>query len=119
MMAHPWIVSAVLACVAAMPGCGNRPEDERPKMGSSTNAVSSNRRSQIEASVGGWVARERGWRPDQYRIELKDPRDGGATEVVHVVFLEDERRMTKGGGESVELFLDAKTLAVTADYRFQ
>lgn len=125
MSAHPSFARvriAGLALTIALAGesgaCRNKSGDEPPKMGSTTD-VKPERQTEIENAVRGWVARERGWKPDQYRIAVKAPRDGGATEVVHVVFLEDERTPRKGGGLSVELFLDAKTLAVTGEFRFQ
>lgn len=88
-------------------------------MGTKDHAVSNERQEQILASVKAWVSREKGWRPEQYRIEIQGLRDLGKIQVVHVIFLEDSKQMRKGGGESVELFLDTATLQPTAVYHFQ
>lgn len=88
-------------------------------MQNNNTGSSSASQEKILASVKSWIDRERGWRPDQYRIEIKGLRDDGKTQVVHVVFLDDAKLGRKGGGESVELFLDATTLQTTGVYHFQ
>jgi hypothetical protein len=63
-------------------------------------------------------AEKLGWRPDEYRIDPRPNRPDGKR-VVHLMYLEDERKAVPGGGKSVELFLDPTTLEVVEVYKFQ
>jgi hypothetical protein len=104
------------ALLAIAPACdGTRKEDTMPTK-EPVEATSDSQR--LEQSARKFADEKKGWRPDQYRVELKPKRPDGKL-VVHLMFLEDERRAVPGGGQSVELFVDPRTFEVVEIYRFQ
>ncbi|MBZ5608559.1 MAG: hypothetical protein LAP38_09890 [Acidobacteriia bacterium] len=56
--------------------------------------------------VAEYIARHKGWKPGEYRIEERGPSAGGSSDVIAVIYLEDQRSPQPGAGQSVELWVD-------------
>jgi hypothetical protein len=104
------------ALLALTPACdGTRKEDT---MHAKEPVEATSETQRLELSARKFADEKKGWKPDQYRLEIKPKRPDGKL-VVQLMYLEDERRAVPGGGQSVELFLDPKTFEVLEIYRFQ
>jgi hypothetical protein len=107
-------LGALLAVTQGVSGCNGKRKDETMH-NEPTEAPTETQRIQQSATA---FAEKKGWKPDQYRIEIKPKRPDGK-HVVHLIYLEDLRNAVPGGGQSVELFLDPGTYDVVEVYRFQ
>lgn len=110
-----WICALLAAAALGAAGCEARQKDETMHSKETSEAPAETQQVQRSAIA---FADKKGWRPEQYRVEIKPNRPDGKR-VVHLMYLEDERAAVPGGGQSVELFLDAKTFEVVEVYRFQ
>jgi hypothetical protein len=109
-----WIwMCALYAAAPGATGCESKRRDDTMH----DNQPEASEQQRIRQTATAY-AEKQGWRPDEYRTEIKPNRPDGKR-VVHLMYLEDERRAVPGGGKSLELFLDPKTLEVVEIYRFQ
>jgi hypothetical protein len=72
-----------------------------------------------ERAVMQYIARTKGWRRTDYRIEHRGFSAGGRAETIAVIFLEDEHGAKPGAGRSVELCLDSMSHCVTGETGWQ
>jgi hypothetical protein len=72
-----------------------------------------------EGSVAAYIAKAKGWKREEYRIEVRGAAADGRSDVVAVVYLEDEAAPHPGGGRSVELLLDRSSGQVTRELGLQ
>jgi hypothetical protein len=59
-----------------------------------------------EDAVAQYIVRTKGWARGEYRLESRGPGADGLSDVVAVIYLEDESGRAPGGGRSVELYVD-------------
>ncbi len=59
-----------------------------------------------EESVATYIAKAKGWKREEYRIENRGLAPDGRSDRAAVVFFEDETARHTGGGRSVELLID-------------
>lgn len=69
------------------------------------------------AAVAAYVAKTRGWKSGDYRVEQR-PNEGKLL-VFWVLHRDDEKSMTPGGGKSFELRLDPATHEPIGEFHFQ
>lgn len=110
--ARCFCVGALVLAAAPGGGCPRQADKEVP-MGSPAGVQPGS----VEAAVAEYLAREKSWKPEQYRIEHKGTDENGNT-VVWAIFLEDERKPVPGGGQSVELTVD-RSNQVIKEMRWQ
>lgn len=68
-----------------------------------------------ESAVVDYIARTKHWRPDQYRIENRGPAADGSSDIIAVIYLDDERSSAPGAGQSVQLLVDRVSHAVVKE----
>jgi hypothetical protein len=74
--------------------------------------------ARLEEEVVRYVAQRKGWKPEEYRIELHG-FDGPAHAVVWVIHRDDETDTAPGVGKSVELHVDCAGGRVLRELAFQ
>ena len=72
-------------------------------------------RAEIESIVAVYLGAGRSWRPEEYRIEHRGPRDEGRRWAVWAVHADDEEGLAPGGGKSLDLWIDRKTKRVVKE----
>ncbi len=72
-----------------------------------------------ETAVVQYISRTKGWKRTDYRIESRGVSADGRSDVLAVIYLQDERSPSPGAGQSVVLYVDRASLQVTQELRGQ
>jgi hypothetical protein len=72
-------------------------------------------KSKVEETVERYIRQTKGWNPREYRIESRGLTANELTEMIAVVYLQDERSPHPGGGQSIELHVDRASLQVVRE----
>jgi hypothetical protein len=75
--------------------------------------------SRMEEAVHRYLALNKKWRRDDYRLEERGLTPDKQHAVFWAVFLQDETRPAPGGGKSLVLHVDPQRNAVVKELRFQ
>jgi hypothetical protein len=114
-------VAVVLLAIEA--GCGIRSAEHRNQDREGANMSDKLTLGQAEQDRISKAARDyllhKGWKPDEFRVELKALGDGEATVIVWGVFLEDEKHPFRGPPRSLELHVDRASGRVVKELAFQ
>lgn len=70
-----------------------------------------------EAAADDYLARTKGWRKADYRLEPRPP--AGGREVIAVIHADDLTRPVPGRGKSVQLLIDRTTQQVVRELVYQ
>ena len=68
-----------------------------------------------ESSVREYLARTRGWRSADYRVERRGSSADGRSEVFAILHPDDEHAVEPGAGKSIELYLDPGSREITKE----
>jgi hypothetical protein len=75
--------------------------------------------TQINTIASQYLATQKKWRPDQFRLEYKGRTPDGQVVIVWAVYLEDEIHPVPGAGKSVELHINRASQQVVQELGFQ
>ena len=98
----------LLFAVAAVVGCQQSGTD-----------IGAEEQGRINRVAQDYVLQMKGWQPGEFRIEPHGLSADGAVAVVWAVHSADERSRTPGGGLSLALHVDRRSLQVIRELRFQ
>jgi hypothetical protein len=113
---------ALTTCGVRVANCDSGPGDDYrkgEKLMAGTSNVEVQEIDQVNAVASQYLAAQKKWRPDQFRLEYKGLIAGGHTIIVRAVYLEDEIRPAPGAGKSVELHIDRASRQVVRELGFQ
>lgn len=88
-------------------------------MAGTPSAVAGQAVDHINVIASQYLAMQKNWRLNQFRLEQKGLTADGQAVIVWAIYLEDELHPTPGGGKSVELYIDLTTQKVVRELGFQ
>src|SRR5215468_5322746 len=101
-------------------GCHRTPATgPQPKGESAMTApppLSAAEQARVEAVAVQYLTDEKKWQPHEYRLEPQGVSADGSCAIVWAVWLEDEKKLVPGPGESLELHIDRTRQRVAKEY---
>jgi len=117
-----WSATLAALCIALGVSCAGASEARgQPAVKTKGHKTMANTASKadIEDAASRYLTANKGWKPDEFRIEVKEPGPDNRYLVAWGVFLKDETDAIPGSGQSVILHLDPHDLHVVRVLRFQ
>lgn len=112
-------ISLVLSCGTASLGCQRGPAEVRADDMSQKPPLAADEQARIAQAAADHVMSKKGWQRAEFRVDVRGVTPDQRQAIVWAVYLQDEARGTRGGGQSVELRVDRKTLQVVQELHFQ
>jgi hypothetical protein len=72
-------------------------------------------RSPEDETVVRYLARTKGWKPAECRLESRGTSDDGKSDVTAVIYLPDEQAAHPGSGQSIDVYIDKASRRVTRE----